>query len=119
MISPCQNSTSVFVLIENWLKFVWSAGEKEDLLKAAIFQGERKRKERLKCIRGKLEENKIPQDLIPTFLSYFSEYNVSEERTILIKQAEQKFHGEKQSQFSLFKISAYFEKTIKNITDCE
>jgi len=119
MISPCPNSTSVFVLIENWAKFVWFAGEKKDLLKEAIFQGERKRKERLKYIRGQLEENAIPKDLEPEFLSYLPEDNVSEERTELIKQAEQEFHKEKQSQLSLFKMSAYLEQIMRRVVDYE
>ena len=120
MIDPCQNSTSVFMSIEDWLKYEFFTDKgKKDGLKVAIFQGERRRKERLKYICGELEENKIPKDLEHTFLSYLPEYDVSEERTELIERAEEKFHEEKQSQFSLFKMSAYLEKTVKNITDFE
>jgi len=120
IISPCQNPTSAFMLIEDWFKYVWFADKsKKDDLKITIFQGERERKGQLKYICDKLEENKIPKDLEPEFLSYLPGYNVSEERTALIEQAEQEFHEEKQSQFSLFKMSAYLERTLRNITDCE
>jgi len=107
------------MLTENF-KDEWFAGKrKKSDLKAAIFQDKHRRKERLDCICDPLEEHKIPKDLEGVLLSCLPEYNVSEKRTALIEQAEQKFHEEKQSQFSLFKISAYVEKTIKNITDCE
>ena len=108
------------MLIENWTNDEWFVDKsKKSDLKAAIFQGERERKERLKYICGKLEEHKVPKDLERMFLSYLPEYSVSEERTALIKQAEQKFHEEKQSQFSLFKTSAYLEKTAKSMANCE
>ena len=60
-IYPHQNPTSVFMLIEDWLKkkrFIDK--NKTNALKTAIFQGERKRKERLTYIQELRNISKVP-----------------------------------------------------------
>jgi len=124
-IIPCTNSTSIFILIENWFESKWFPDkDKKNSLMAAIFQGEQKKKERLAYIhdesrthiRNKLKID-IPEDLILMFSSYLPENNVSKERTTLIQQAKQEFHKKPQWLLALLKISSLFGKTVKNITD--
>jgi len=105
--------------------------DKKRLWMNAIFQGEDNRKERLAYIRGELTIDihdkfaiEVPEDVTSVILSFLPESNVDEERTRLIKQAEQKFHEELQSQLSLDKeqhsqldldeTSTYFKRIIKN-----
>ena len=118
-IIPCRNSSSIFILIENWFENKWFPDRgKKNTLMAAIFQGEQKRKERLAYIHNRLE-NSIPHNLILLICSYLPEDNVSEKRTTLIQQAKQKFYNKPQSQSTLSKISSCLGKIMKNITDSE
>ncbi len=114
-ISPSQNPISIFKSIEDLFKypslypflFANSDGKKVDkkrLLMEAIFQGNRNRQERLAYIRDELTtdirntlEIEVPKDLTPIIIEYLPESNVSQERTRLIEQAEQKFDEEQQS----------------------
>ena len=113
-IYPHQNPTSVFRSIEDWLQPIWFVDkDKKMAIFTAIFQGERKRKERLICTLNELK-TKIPEDLVPIIIKYLPESNVDKDRTRCIEQAEQKFHEEQKSQPTLFKTSAYIEGIIKN-----
>jgi len=97
----------------NWIRKKWFMGkDKKNALFAAVFQGERKRKERLIYIRNGLPTDirdklkiEVPEDLISIILSLLPESNVDEDRTRCIEQAEKKFHEEQKSRFTLFKKS--------------
>jgi len=112
------------MLIKNWLENKWFANKsKKNTLVAAIFQGERKRKERLACIRNELKTYiydelniEIPENIILMLPPFLPKNNVSEERTALIKQAKQKFNETKlPSLLSVLSlINTYLEKIMKN-----
>ena len=104
----------VSMSLKNWLTRKGFMGkDKKNAIFRAIFQGERERKERLTYIRDELPTDiydkfaiEVPTDLLFIILSCLPGFNVDEERTRLIEQAEKKFHEEQQlrqqSRFTLF-----------------
>ncbi len=80
---------------------------KKRLLIKAIFQGYRNqqeksartRKELIDCVRDELKIE-ISEDPMSLIVSYLPEYYTSKESRALIKEAEQKFNEEQQSESS-------------------
>ncbi len=105
---------SVFNSIEYWITRKGFMGkDKKNAIFTAIFQGERERKERLTYIRDELSTDiydkfaiEVPTDVLFIILSCLPGFNVDENRTRRIEQAEKKFHEEQQlrqqSRFTLF-----------------
>ena len=92
----------------------------------AIFQGYRNQQKKFARIRKKLIDGvrdelkiEIPEDLMSLIVSYLPEYYTSKESRALIKEAEQKFNEEQQSQSDPDEGQPLVQNMIGNITDMD
>ncbi len=113
-IVTSKESYSVFTSIEYWITMKgFMDKDKKNAIFTAIFQGERDRKKQATYLRNTLPTDihnklaiKVPTDVLFIILSCLPGFNVDEDRTRCIEQAEKKFHEEQQlrqqSCFTLF-----------------